>query len=307
MSSRVGVVGLGKMGSAMAGRLLDAGYDVWLHNRSANKAEPLRARGAQWADSAKALAGHVDLVISTVADDDALTGVALGPNGILSGPSKELTYADMSTVSVSASATVAAAAAERSVTYLRAPVTGSTVLADSGSLGILISGDERAVEQFRPVFSVLGKSLFYLGAAEEARVMKLALNMVLASTIVGLTEGLVLGECYGLDRKSMLAVFGESAVGSPLIRYKTAPLTDEDFTPAFSTEMLMKDLDLAIGLGRSAGLPTPAAGLNRDLLQATAGLGFGAHDFAAVITLFETLSGRRKLQPDSGSNETKPS
>lgn len=295
MTTRVGLVGLGRMGSAMAGRLLDAGYDLWLHNRSREKADALLRGGAHWAGTAADLAERVDLVISTVADDDALTEITLGSDGILAASHPGLTYADMSTVSVATSERVAAAATERSVRYLRAPVTGSTVLAESGSLGILISGDESAVEEFRPVLSVLGNSIFHLGDLEEARVMKLALNMVLASTIVGLTEALVLGECYGLDRKDMLGVFTDSAVGSPLIRYKSGTLANEDYAPAFSTAMLMKDLDLATSLGRAAGLPTPAAGLNRDLMQAAAGLGYGELDFASVIMLFETLSGRRKL------------
>jgi len=218
MSARIGVVGIGRMGSAMAGRLLEAGYELWLHNRSRHKAERLVERGAKWSDTAKDLAQHVDLAITVIADDAALSEVTLGETGIFAGARPGLTYADMSTVSVAASTAVADAANLSSVPYLRAPVTGSTVLAEAGELGILVSGDKAAVDKFRPVFSVLGKSLFYLGGTEEARVMKLALNMVLASTIVGLTEALVLGECHGLDRRSMLDVFVDSAVGSPLLR-----------------------------------------------------------------------------------------
>lgn len=297
MSPRIGLVGLGRMGSAMAGRLLGAGYDVWLTNRSRQRADALLRDGAQWADTPRELAERVELAISTVADDAALADVALGSNGVLAADRTDVTYVDMSTVSVAASQQVAAAAAERSITYLRAPVTGSTALAEAGSLGILISGDKDAVEEVRPVLSVLGEPIFHLGEAEEARVMKLALNMVLASTIVGLTEALMLGECNGLDRQEMLDIFAGSAVGSPLIRYKSATLTNGDYSPAFSTAMLMKDLDLATSLGRDVALPTPATGLNRDLMQATAGLGLGEHDFASVLVLYETLSGRRKPNP----------
>lgn len=296
MTIRVGLIGLGRMGTAMAGRLLNADYGVWVHNRSPERADALVRSGAHWADTPRELAENVDFVISTVADDAALNDVAMSDSGVLAASRTDFVYVDMSTVSVSASQHVAHAAAARSITYLRAPVTGSTALAESGSLGILISGEKDSVEDVKPVLAVLGDPVFYLGESEEARVMKLALNMVLASTIVGLTEALVLGESYGLDRKEMLEIFSDSAVGSPLIRYKSATLASSDFSAAFSTTMLMKDLDLATALGRDAGLPTPATGLNRDLMQATAGLGLGEHDFASVVLLYETLSGRRKPQ-----------
>src|SRR5262249_52210467 len=156
---------------------------------------------------------------------------------------------DMSTVSGEASAEVAAAAAAADVAYLRAPVTGSTTLAATGDLGILVSGPPESLQKFGDVFDVLGRRVFHLGPGEEARVMKLALNMLVAGTVVGLSEALVLGERAGLDWRSMLEVFTDSAVGSPLLRYKAASLSTRDFTPAFTTAMMAKDLDLALDLG----------------------------------------------------------
>lgn len=280
------------MGSAIAGRLLAAGHDLWVYNRTPEKASRLLAEGARWADHPAALAEQVELAISMVADDAALQDVALGERGVLTAEHPPPTYVDMSTVSVNVSTRVAEVAEVRSVDYLRAPVTGSTVLAHEGSVGILVSGPRAALEKYDDVFSVIGKSVFHLGEAEEARVMKLALNIVVANTVMSLSEALVLGERCGLDWQRMLDVFSDSAVGSPLMRYKAAQLSSRDFSPAFTASMMSKDLGLALDLAHQAGSPAPATAVCRELLQATVGSGWGDHDFASTILLLEQLSAR---------------
>jgi 3-hydroxyisobutyrate dehydrogenase-like beta-hydroxyacid dehydrogenase len=291
MARRIGFVGLGNMGQLMARRLLEAGHEVWLHNRTPGKAAPLLAQGGRWAADPQSLAQQVELVITMVADDAALRQVALGTDGVLGRAQPGLTYVDMSTVSGEASAEVAAAATNADVAYLRAPVTGSTALAAAGELGILVSGPRESLDKFGDVFDVLGRQVFHLGTAEEARVMKLALNMLVAGTVVGLAEALVLGERAGLDWRSMLDVFTESAVGSPLVRYKAASLSTRDFAPAFSTAMMAKDLDLALDLGHRIGAALPTTAQSRELLQVTCGLGWGERDFSAAVLTFERLSG----------------
>lgn len=289
--TRIGVLGLGNMGSLMAGRLVAAGFETWVTNRTPERAKGLLDQGAHWADSADTLADQVELLITMVADDAALTEVATGADGILTRPRTGLVYADMSTVSPAASAVVARAAEAVGVDYLRAPVTGSTTLAESGALGILASGPQAAVDTFDPAFAVIGKRVFYLGAGEEARIMKLALNTLVAQTVVGLSEALVLGERGGLDWQAMLDVFADSAVASPLVQYKAASLAKRNFDAAFTTAMMTKDLDVALQVGRDVGAVMPTTSLSHELLRAACGLGWADQDFSTAVLMFEQLAG----------------
>lgn len=290
---QIGVLGLGNMGSIMAGRLLSAGFDVWVHNRTADRANSLLDAGAHWADSGDAMADQVDLLITMVADDSALLAVTGGDGGVLQRPHTGLVFADMSTVSPSASAAVAQMADAAGTPYLRAPVTGSTTLAEAGLLGILASGPEAALDAFEEPFGAIGKRVFYLGSGDEARVMKLALNTVVAQTVVGLSEALALGERCGLDWQAMLDVFSDSAVASPLVQYKSNSLAKRDFEAAFTTSMMAKDLDVALQVGRGAGAVMPTTALSHELLRAACGLGWGQQDFSAAVLMFEQLAGTR--------------
>lgn len=288
---RVGVAGLGRMGAAIATRLLEAGFGLHVYNRSAGRAADLVARGAVEAATPAELAAACDVVVTMVADDGALHDVVLGPGGVREGAHAGLVFMDMSTVSAAASAGVASALAEVGVPLLRAPVTGSTALAEKGALGALVSGPEECLRRWRHVLDPVAANVFYLGPGEEARVMKLVLNMLVASSMVGFAEALVAGERGGLDWQSMLDVFCASAVGSPLVEYKSAQLSGRDFAPAFTASMMIKDLDLALDAARRAGALTPMTGTARDVLRATAALGWSEHDFAAAVLALEKLSG----------------
>lgn len=294
---RIGVLGLGNMGSIIAARLLSAGFEVWVNNRTAERAKGLLDAGAQWAASGDALADQVDLLITMVADDSALREVTTGAGGVLTRSHPGLCYADMSTVSPAASAQVAKAADAIDVLYVRAPVSGSTVLAEAGALGIMASGPPRAREAFAEAFAVIGKRVFQLGDGEQARVMKLALNTLVAQTVIGLSEALVLGARCGLDWQTMLDVFGDSAVASPLVQYKAATLAERNFEAAFTTSMMAKDLDVAIELGREAGAVMPTTALSQQLLQAVCGLGWGEQDFSAAVLMYELLAAGDESAP----------
>ena len=293
---RVGFIGLGHMGTPMAGRLVDAGLAVTVYNRSPDKARPLADRGAQVADRPADVAGASDVAISMVADDAALLDVALGERGVLAGARPGLIYTDMSTVSPEASAQVADACGAVDVGYLRAPVTGSTALAAAGTLGILVSGPRERYDAAADVLGVLGERHFYLGPAEEARVMKLAINAMIGTTMAALAEALVLGEKAGLDWRQMLEVFANSAVGSPFVKYKAGPLAERSFAPAFTVTLMAKDFALALETARRLGVATPTTALVGQLWQATGGLGWGDHDMSAVLLLLEQLAG---LEPTS--------
>lgn len=295
----VGVAGLGSMGAAIAGRLLDTGFEVCVTNRTPSKAEPLVGAGANWAMTPAELASRVPVVITMVSDDAALEQVMTGVRGILAGARPGLVCADMSTVSPGVSARMGAACAGAGVAFLRAPVSGGPTLAAAGKLGALVSGPPEVRTQLKGLLDALSKSVFYLGPGEEARVMKLALNMVIGATVVGLSEALVLGEQWGLDWACMLDVITDSAVASPFVRYKAPLLAEREFPAAFSTALLAKDLRLAIDLGREARAQMPVTERVRGVVEDAIAAGLGDLDAVSVVLLFERLVGSREGVPVS--------
>jgi 3-hydroxyisobutyrate dehydrogenase-like beta-hydroxyacid dehydrogenase len=305
MTRRVGFIGLGRMGRPMCRRLLDAGIALTVHTRSPEHAREALEHGAVWAASAAEVARRSDVVCSMLTDGAALREVALSEHGILAGRRPGLLYIDMSTVSPAESATVATACEAAGVDYMRAPVTGSTVLAAAGTLGILLSGPRSRHDEAVAVLRMLGDRFFYLGPAEEARVMKLMLNLLVGVTMASLAESLVLGEKAGLDRRQMLDVFSNSAVASPLVKYKAGPLAADDFSPAFPVRLMGKDFDLALEAARGFGVPVPVAALVRQLWQATASAGWGDQDFTAVLLFLREIAGLAR--PARGPHEPDPS
>lgn len=288
----VGVAGLGSMGAAIAQRLLDTGFEVWVTNRSPARAEPLLAAGAHWVPTPGELASRVPVMITMVSDDAALEEVMTGARGVLGGARPRLVCADMSTVSPEGSSRVAAACAKAGVGFLRAPVSGGPSLAVAGKLGTLVSGSQDLRERLRGLLDALSSSVFYLGEGEEARVMKLALNMLIGTTAVGLGEALVLGERAGLDWQGMLDVFTASAVASPYLKYKAPLLARRDFPPAFSTRLLAKDLGLAVGLAREAGSEVPITERAREVVEEAMAAGLADADAVSVVVLLEQMAAR---------------
>jgi 3-hydroxyisobutyrate dehydrogenase-like beta-hydroxyacid dehydrogenase len=292
------------MGQPMARRLLGAGFELVAYNRTPAKTESLVKLGAIAGNSPAEVAGRSEIVFSMVADDDALREVALGERGVLKGAQPGLVYVDMSTVSPAASAEVAAASSRAEVQFLRAPVTGSTALAEAGTLGILVSGPRSAFDAAEQALQAMGRTLFYLGPGDEARYMKLALNTMIGTTMAAFAEALVLGEKAGLQWSQMLEIFAGSAVGSPFVQYKAQQLKDRNLAPAFSATLMRKDYDLALAAARDLEVATPLSSLSRQLFQATIGTGWGELDFAAVLLFIEQASGLRtdSTRPASGSS-----
>ncbi len=209
------------MGTAVAERLLDAGCDLVVFNRSREKAEPLAARGAAVAETAEALAAAVDVVLTSVSDDDALEAVA---TSVVAGARPGTVLADLSTVSPDASARVAALAERASLLYLRAPVSGNPSVVRAGNLSFIVSGPAAALERAEPVLLAIGPTIHEVGDGEQARIVKLAINLVIAGLAELMAEALVLGEASGVSRAALLETMGSSAAGAPFVRYKTGPL-----------------------------------------------------------------------------------
>jgi len=273
------LIGLGNMGTAVAERLLDGGYDLLVYNRTAAKADPLAARGAAVADTAEELAERVDVVLTSLPNDEALESVAeevvgaMRPDGVL---------VDLSTVSPGASARVAGLAEEASVAYLRAPVSGNPTVVRSGNLSFIVSGPREALDRVEPVLETIGPTVRYVGDAEQARIVKLALNLMIAGLAQLMSEALVLAEASDVSRQDLLETMGSSAVGAPFVKYKTEPLLHDDFSATFTTALMEKDIDLILDAAKQAGLELPVAQEMKRLLRATAQAGYADDDFMAL-------------------------
>ena len=288
MSVRVAVAGLGKMGVPIAERILDAGYPLAVWNRTRSRAEPLAELGATVLDAPADALARADVCITMLTDDEALEAVAAE---VLAGASPGTTLADMSTVSVAASARVAARAADAGVDFLRAPVSGNPTVVRGGTLTIVVSGPEDAVRRHEPVLRAVGPKVFYVGEGERARAVKLALQVLVGGTAELLGEALVLGEALGVDRTKLLEVIGASAVGSPFVAYKTEPLLRDDYSATFTTAMMAKDIDLVLDVADDHGLVLPLAQDLRRLLEQTVQGGHADEDFMALyLRLRETTA-----------------
>jgi 3-hydroxyisobutyrate dehydrogenase-like beta-hydroxyacid dehydrogenase len=280
---RVAMLGLGAMGTAIARRLEATGAELRAYNRTPQRAQEFAERGAAVAATPAEAGDGADLAITMLADGPAVDAVLRGPDGVLSAAAPPPIVIDMSTIDLPTSARVAQAAQARGVAFLRAPVSGNPGVVAAGNLTILVSGDPDAFARTRPVLEAIGPTLVYLGAAEQARVMKLALNVMVAGTMQLLAEALVLGESHGLDRAEMLDVIGASAVGSPLVKYKSAALAADDYSTTFSASLMHKDLRLVVECANGAGVPVPVSALVGQLVQACIGSGMGGLDFAVLL------------------------
>lgn len=293
---RIGVAGLGRMGAAFSRRLLDAGYELIVYNRSPDRAREFVDRGALQVEAPVELWEETSCVLSTVSDGDALEVLALGTHGLLTAPPGEpATFTDLSTVSVASSERVAKRAAEKGVDYLRAPVSGNPVAVAAGNLAIIVSGSRGAYDRVAPVLQAIGPSVYFLGEAEEARVMKLALNLMIAGTAQLMAECLTFGERQGLERSSMLEVMGSSAIGSPFVKYKTPPLLADDYSTTFSTALMHKDLRLVLESASSSGVTLPVTATVQKLLEACISSGMGEIDFMALLIHLRRQAG---LEPE---------
>jgi 3-hydroxyisobutyrate dehydrogenase len=283
----VGVIGLGNMGTAIAEQVLDAGYRLLVYNRSAGKADALVARGATAAGTPKQLAGQVDVVLTSLADDVALEDVA---RQILPAARPGTVLVDLSTVSPEASARVALLAEAEDVDYLRAPVSGNPTVVRAGNLSFIVSGRPETLERVAPVIRAIGPTVHYVGDEEQARIVKLAINLMIAGLAQLMSEALVLGEAAGVSKQALLEVMGSSAVGAPFVKYKTEPLLRDDFSATFTTALMEKDVDLALEAAETAGLELSLATELKKLLRAASDAGYAGDDFMALYLFLRSAS-----------------
>jgi 3-hydroxyisobutyrate dehydrogenase len=296
---RVGWIGAGRMGSALAKRLLDAGVPVAVYNRTRAKAEPLAELGASLVDSPAALAG-CDLVFTVVGGSEDFLAVTTGPDGVLSADDAAPSYlVDITTVSAEASAQVRERAAQRGTALLAAPVSGNPKVVRAGRLTIVVSGPEPAYAAVRPYLEILAAGVTYVGEDDRARLVKICHNLMLGVVTQCLAEILVLAEKGGVSRTAMLEFLNQSVMGSTFTRYKAPGMVTLDFTPTFTPELLRKDFDLGLEAGRELGVPLPVAELVRSLVDRLVQTGYTDVDFATLLVQQADASGL-PLEPEPG-------
>lgn len=286
---RIGWIGLGKLGLPMASRVVAAGHHVTGHDPDASRVALAAKAGLATASEANSIVAEAPIVFTSLPDDDALIDAFTSPGGLLAHAVPGTIFVETSTVSAGASACVATAAS--AVRYLRAPVSGNPVLAERGELTLLASGDRSAFEQAREAIVTFTRTQHYLGAGEEARYAKLALNLMIAVSAGMMAEALALARKGGVDWSQMLDLLADSAVGSPMVRYKVPPLKARDYASTFSCRQMAKDLDLILTTSRGAGVPAPLAALMRETYAALISTGEGEADFIATVRQAERLSG----------------
>jgi len=281
---RLGWLGTGRVGAEMARRLLMAGCDLAVYNRSPAKAEPLVRLGAKPAGSAAEL-GTRDIVFITVGSSDDLISAVLGPDGLMSaaGGAAPRVLVDCSTVSVEASARVRADIAERGTALLAAPVMGNPKVVRAGKMTAAVSGPRDAFVLTEPYLTMLGRGVTYVGEGEMARTVKLCHNLFLGAVAQSLAEITVLAEKSGISRQAFLDCLNKSVMGSLFTAYKTPAYVNLDFEPTFTATLLRKDFDLGLAAAREHEVPMPVAATVHQLIQGLVGRGYGDADFAALL------------------------
>jgi 3-hydroxyisobutyrate dehydrogenase-like beta-hydroxyacid dehydrogenase len=285
--STIGFVGLGAMGSRIARRLLDAGNEMYGTNRTKSRAQPLIDRGLRWCDTPRQVAAAAEVVFSMVTDDAALDAVTSGSDGILAGLRPGQVYLDMSTVSPRASRTVAGQVESSGAEMLDAPVSGSIPQAESGTLAIMVGGDEQAFAKVEPLLREVGQAVTYIGENGQGLVLKLAINISLAVQTLAFSEGLLLAERDGVDSRVAADVMSATPIGSPMLKARIPLLLDLPEQAWFDVAMMQKDIRLALEAAQATDVPLPSAAAADRMLTRARELSYEHRDIAA---LYEVLS-----------------
>ncbi|MFZ2650794.1 MAG: NAD(P)-dependent oxidoreductase [Burkholderiaceae bacterium] len=293
---KLGWIGIGRMGYAMAERLAKGGADVTLWNRTRAKAEPLAAAGAKIASRLTELAA-CDIVFVMVSAWDDVREVIAGPQGLLSGNLAPRLVVECSSISLEGSAELRALLAQRGVEMLAAPVSGNAKVIKAGRLSFVCSGPKSAFDAALPALRLIAPAASYVGEGELARIVKICHNVFLGVVIQSLAEITVLAQKAGVPRHAFLDFMNQSVMGSAFSRYKTPALVNLDFKVTFTPELLRKDLDLGLEAARRFEVPMPLTSLTRDVVQSLIGHGLGDADFAKLIVLQAKASGL-ELQPE---------
>ena len=299
---KLGWIGIGRMGYAMAERLAKAGCDITVWNRTRAKAEPLAKAGAKVADSLTDLAG-CDIVFTMVSTGKDVKEVLFGENGVvtagvMSKGGKPKIIVDSTSISLEESAEIRAKLNEKNIKLLAAPVSGNAKVIKAGKLTVVASGPQDAFDAVKPYLEAIGRGVSYVGDGELSRIAKICHNVMLGVVIQNLCEITVLAEKAGMKRHAFLDFLNKSVMGSMFTTYKTPALANLDFHVTFTPELLRKDIDLGLAAGRTYGVPMPTTAITRDIVQTLIGNGYTGQDFSTLLLLQAKASGI-ELKPEN--------
>lgn len=289
--SFVGFIGLGLMGKPMATRLLKAGYCLVVHNRSPKPVEELVALGALPASSPREVAERSEFVITMLPDNPDVRSVIAGANGVIEGAREGTVVIDMSTVSPYLAQELNAMLAAKSVDFLDAPVSGSTMAAEAGTLTIMVGGRKEAYERALPLFRAMGDKIFYMGGPGMGAYTKLCNQIAVSLNLLAACEALLLAKKAGLDQQKVIEVLSTGAGSSWQLATLGPRMIKRDFRPGFKVQHLRKDLRIVREIAEQLGLPLPGVGLVAELIKSLEQRGHGADGTQSLITLLEELAG----------------
>src|SRR5271167_317041 len=285
--AKLGFIGLGVMGSQMVNRLLSKGHSVTGYNRTRAKAQWLVEKGMQWADSPRAVAAASDYTFAMVTNAAAIASITEGPDGMLAGLSAGKIYIDMSTVSPTVSRALAAKVREKGADMVDSPVSGSVITLQEGKLSVMVGGRRETFEKVKPLLLDIGPKVTHVGDNGLALVMKIGTNLSLAVQMLAFCEGVLLAEKSGIARETAVDVLTHSVIASPMVQYRGPFILKQPEEAWFNVNMMQKDMNLALELGRQLDVPMPTTAITNEFLTAARGMGLVEKDFAV---LFEVLA-----------------
>lgn len=288
---RVGIIGVGLLGTAVASRLLEGGFDVVGYDTRPAQPAALAARGLRPAASLLEAAAEADVVFTILPSLEAVDAAIRGPGGLLETAPPTATIVQMSTISPTLTRALGAAAAQRGIGFLDAPMSGTSAMVARGDCTIFVAGDRPRADGCRSVFDAIARKTIYVGAIGLATLAKLATNLLVGLNTAAVAEALVLGAKGGLDPAQLLAILKESAAGSRMLEVRGPLMVSHRFEPQMKAELFLKDFKLMLEEGLRVGAPLPLTSLTEQLTVATVAAGHGGEDIAAIITALERMAG----------------
>jgi 3-hydroxyisobutyrate dehydrogenase-like beta-hydroxyacid dehydrogenase len=289
--NKIGWIGTGKMGQRMSKHLLCEGNELYVYDIVRDNAQPLVQAGAIFVQTPAEMASCADIIFTMIPSSAVLKEIVAGENGLLKNFRPGTIIVDMSTLDPKGSSEINEIIERNGGIFMRSPVTGSTEYAEKAELGILTSGDRDAYNKILPFLKLIGIRQHYLGKGEEARYIKIAINMMIGNIAQMLAESLVLGESAGLDWETMIELFADSAAASPIIKFKKEALKKRDFTPMGTVGIMDKDMQIALEIAHEKRIALPITAVSKQYLSAMIGTGRENLDYSAVLLLNEEMNG----------------
>ena len=292
--ANLGYVGLGVMGGQMAARLLTKGHTVTGFNRTKSKAQWLIDKGMKWGDSPRSVAEAADTTFVMVTNSAALEAVANGPDGLLAGLGAGKLIVDMSTVSPAVSRKLAAQVREKGADMVDAPVSGSVITLQQGKLSVMVGGSAATFDRVKPLLDDVGPKVTHVGGNGLALSMKIATNLSLMAQMLSFSESVLLAEKSGIAREVAVDVLTHSVIASPMVQYRGPFVLNMPEEAWFDVNMMQKDMQLALEMGRQLDVPLPTTAIGNEMLTAARGMGLAKRDFATVFDVLARMAGVEK-------------